>query len=216
MQQQNKIINIKNQIEDFCNKKNITFKKVSIENIDLSYEISTNNQKFIEFIEYIKNHDSLKFDLLTDLFATDYIKEKNIFEISYNLLSLKNNKRLMLKIPINEKEEAMSITKIYSCSVWYEREIFDMFGIKFNGLKDHRRILTDYNFEGHPLRKDFPLTGKYQIKYDTDENKIIREDVSLLQEYREFNFESSWKGYIENNLDKENIPILPGDEKASK
>jgi NADH-quinone oxidoreductase subunit C len=157
------------------------------------------------FLSSIKESEYLRFTMLTDLFVTDFLNRPNRFEIVYNLLSLKLNKRIIVKIDAGEKDFVPSITKIFHVACWYEREAFDMYGVNFSGSHDIRRILTDYDFVGHPLRKDFPLTGYVQVKYDESLEKVVYEPVKLDQEYREFDFSSDWKG---------SKYILPGDEKA--
>ena len=126
----------------------------------------------------------------------------------YSLLSLKLNNRILLKIEVLEDEPVSSVTSLFSAACWYEREAFDMFGIIFDGSHDMRRILTDYGFKGHPLRKDFPLTGHVQVEYDEDLEQVVYEPVVLEQEFRNFDFVSPWKGPGEY--------ALPGDEKATK
>ena len=133
------------------------------------------------------------------------IKER--FTVVYNLLSIEKNLRLRINVPTNSDSLMPSITSMFSAANWYEREVWDMFGILFQGNNDLRRILTDYGFSGHPLRKDFPLTGHKEVRYDEDQKKVIYEDVKLDQEYRNFDFESPWEG---------TDYILPGDEKFVK
>ena len=159
-------------------------------------------------ISFVKKEQSLRFTILTDLFATDFLGDKKRFELSYSLLSLKLNKRLVLKVRLAEEESIQSICKIYSAACWYEREVFDMYGIIFDNAKDLRRILTDYGFKGHPLRKDFPLTGYVEVRYDEKLKEVIYESVTLDQEFRNFDFVSPWQG--------PNKGVLPGDEKATK
>jgi NADH-quinone oxidoreductase subunit C len=159
----------------------------------------------IKLLENLRDDKELRFTILTDLFAADFPDRPKRFEIVYNLLSLKLNKRLVVKIQTSEL--APSIASVFSAATWYEREVFDMFGVTFDGCLDMRRILTDYGFVGHPLRKDFPVTGHLQVRYDENLQKVIYEPVSLDQEFRDFDFVSPWKGpeYV-----------LPGDEKATK
>lgn len=162
--------------------------------------------KILQILDYLKKTKSLHFTLLTDLFASDFPDKKERFEIVYNLLSLEHNKRLIVKIAVNDGEEVPSLDKIHPSSIWYQREIFDMYGISFKNSPDNRRILTDYGFVGHPLRKDFPLTGHLQVKYDEKLEKVVYEKVDLDQDYRNFDFVSPWQG----------PGVLPGDEKAEK
>jgi NADH-quinone oxidoreductase subunit C len=164
--------------------------------------------KIVDLLQFLKKSEDLRFTILTDLFASDFPEKEKRFEVVYNLLSLKLNKRLILKVEITEDEAVDSATEVYAAAGWYEREAFDMFGMVFTGNPDMRRILTDYGFKGHPLRKDFPLTGHLQIKYDDKLEKVIYEPVLLEQEFRNFDFVSPWRGPGEY--------VLPGDEKASK
>jgi len=153
----------------------------------------------------LRDDKTLRFTILTDLFAADFPDRSERFEVVYNLLSLKLNKRLVIKI--HTKESAPSVASLFSTATWYEREAFDMFGIIFDGCPDMRRILTDYGFVGHPLRKDFPVTGHVQVRYDETLEKVIYEPVILDQEFRNFDFVSPWKG---------SEYVLPGDEKATQ
>ena len=155
----------------------------------------------------LKTDKALRFTILTDLFAADFPSREKRFEIVYNLLSLENNERIIVKTHIDDGEEVHTASGIFSASTWYEREVFDMFGVTFTGSPDLRRILTDYGFVGHPLRKDFPVTGHVQVKYDEELQKVIYEPVSLDQDFREFDFMSPWQSPKYT---------LPGDEKATK
>lgn len=155
----------------------------------------------------LKTNKSLRFTILTDLFCADFPSREKRFEIVYNLLSLENNERIIVKTHLDDQEEVSTAVGIFSAATWYEREVFDMFGVTFTGNHDPRRILTDYGFVGHPLRKDFPVTGHVQVKYDEELQKVVYEPVSLDQDFRAFDFMSPWQSpkYI-----------LPGDEKATK
>lgn len=161
----------------------------------------------IPFLELLKDNEELKFTILSDLFGADFLDKAARFEIGYNLLSLKINARLIIKVHAHENEDVPSATKVFSAAGWYEREIFDLYGVNFSDHPDLRRILTDYGFEGHPLRKDFPLTGYVEVRYDEAQEKVIYEPVSLPQEYRKFDFISPWESAHY---------ILPGDEKVDK
>ena len=145
-------------------------------------------------ILYLKTNLNCKFKQLIDITAVDYPKKEKRFEIVYLLLSHENNLRLIIKTNIDEKETVPSITKIFPSANWMEREIFDMYGISFKDHPDLRRILTDYGFDGYPLRKDFPLTGHTEVRYSEEKKKVISESVKLDQEYRDFDFESPWEG----------------------
>ncbi len=156
--------------------------------------IISDNIKLSKIIFFLKDNPTTNFDILIDLCAVDYPNKKKRFEVVYNFLSTSQNLRVRLKINIVEDESIPSISNIYPCANWYEREIFDLFGIHFSNHPDLRRILTDYDFEGYPLRKDFPLTGFIQLRYDNEQKKIINEPVKLDQEYRNFDNLSPWEG----------------------
>ena len=176
-----------------------------------------NNEKYLglvaskddihELIKILKNEEKLKFNQLIDITAIDYPSNEKRFCIIYIFLSLSLNQRLVIKTWINENENLLSITNLFYSANWYERECYDLFGIKFINHPDLRRILTDYNFEGYPLRKDFPLTGHNEVRYDNLEKKVVYEPVNLPQEYRNFDYSSPWEG-LPNEL--------KGDEKADK
>ena len=157
-------------------------------------------------ILYLKTNNKCRFKQLIDITAVDYPEKEKRFKIVYLLLSHENNLRILININIDEKLHVPSITKIFPSANWMEREVFDMYGISFKDHPDLRRILTDYGFEGHPLRKDFPLTGYKEVRYSEDQKKVIYESVKLEQNYRNFDFESPWQGtkYIKDQIkDKE-------------
>ncbi len=159
-----------------------------------------------EVILFLKTNEKCKFRQLTDITAVDYPRKEKRFKLVYLLLSHENNHRLIINSNIKEKTTVPSITKIFPSANWMEREVFDMYGITFKDHPDLRRILTDYGFEGHPLRKDFPLTGYKEVRYSEDQKKVIYESVKLEQNYRNFDFESPWRGtkYIKDQIkDKE-------------
>ena len=153
---------------------------------------------------FLKTNNKCRFRQLIDITAVDYPQKEKRFKIVYLLLSHENNSRIVINIDINEKTSVPSITKIFPSANWMEREVFDMYGISFNNHPDLRRILTDYGFEGHPLRKDFPLTGHTEVRYSESKKKVISEPVKLDQEYRKFDSVSPWEGtkYIKEDLDK--------------
>ena len=154
----------------------------------------------IKTVKTLKENDSLKFNQFIDLTAVDYPNKKNRFEMVYILLSVEFNFRIIIKFFINENDSVESITNLFPAANWYEREVWDLFGIAFNNHPDLRRLLTDYGFIGHPLRKDFPLSGNVEVKYDLNEKKVVYEPVKLTQSFREFDFESPWKGEkLDNN-----------------
>jgi NADH-quinone oxidoreductase subunit C len=169
--------------------------------------VKINHAHLVKFLRKLKESPKLRFTILTDLFAADFPERVNRFEIGYNLLSLKLNERLIIKTFAHENENIPTSSTVFSAANWYEREIFDLFGIEFNGHPDMRRILTDYGFQGHPLRKDFPVTGLVQVRYDAKIEKVVTEPVSLQQAYRSFDFASPWQG---------SDYVLPGDEKSTK
>ena len=156
-------------------------------------------------LTYLRDHGDYLFKQLIDLCAVDYPQRPQRFEVVYHLLSLKYNRRLRLKVHTDETSPVPSITGVYSAANWWEREAWDLFGVSFTGHPDLRRLLTDYGFEGHPLRKDFPLTGYVEVRYDEEKKRVAYEDVNLPQAYRNFETLSPWEGIT---------PLLPGDEKA--
>ena len=166
--------------------------------------IEINIENLYSTILYLKTNDKCRFKQLIDITAVDYPKKEKRFKIVYLLLSHENNLRIIININIDEKTSAPSITKIFPSANWMEREVFDMYGITFNDHPDLRRILTDYGFEGFPLRKDFPLTGHTEVRYSEDKKKVISEPVRLDQQYRDFDFESPWEGtkYINKETKK--------------
>jgi len=155
-------------------------------------------------ILYLKTNNKCRFKQLIDITAVDYPEKEKRFKLVYLLLSHENNLRILININIDEKTHAPSITKIFPSANWMEREIFDMYGIKFSDHPDLRRILTDYGFDGYPLRKDFPLTGHLEVRYSEEKKKVISEPVKLDQEYRDFDFESPWEGtkYVKEEIQK--------------
>jgi len=161
------------------------------------YEAFFNKKDILKIFNTIKDDISFNFDQLIDITAIDYPSREKRFELVYILLSMKNNKRIILKTSIDENESLESLSQIYKASNWYERECYDLFGINFNNHPDLRRIMTDYNFEGHPLRKDFPLTGHNEVHYDDVEKKVVYGPVKLTQAYRDFDYTSPWEGIPE-------------------
>jgi NADH-quinone oxidoreductase subunit C len=168
--------------------------------------VTINSEDLLDVVLLLKTNKNIKFRQLIDITAVDYPENQKRFKIVYLLLSHEFNQRIILSYFINENEKISSLTKIFPSANWMEREVFDMYGIKFNDHPDMRRILTDYGFEGHPLRKDFPLTGHNEVRYSEDEKKVIYEPVKLEQNYRNFDFESPWEGtkYIKNQTKKKN------------
>ena len=165
------------------------------------YQLSLKRPVFIKIVKALKESENLKFNQFIDLTAVDYPNKKNRFEMVYIFLSIENNMRIVLKFSINENDAVDSLTNLFPSANWYEREVWDLFGIVFNNHPDLRRLLTDYGFIGHPLRKDFPLSGNVEVKYDLHSKKVVYEPLNLTQSFREFEFESPWKG---ENLDSNN------------
>ena len=156
--------------------------------------IEVTNENLYSTILYLKTNEKCKFKQLIDITAVDFLQKEKRFKVVYLLLSHENNLRVLINIEINEKTLVESITKIFPSANWMEREVFDMYGIKFKNHPDLRRILTDYNFKGYPLRKDFPLTGHNEVRYDENSKKVLYEPVKLDQNYRDFDSISPWKG----------------------
>ena len=166
--------------------------------------IDVNVEDVVSTILFLKTNEKCKFKQLIDITAVDYPQREKRFKIVYLLLSHENNLRIIINTNINEKIIVPSITKIFPSANWMEREVFDMYGISFKDHPDLRRILTDYGFEGYPLRKDFPLTGHTEVRYSETKKKVITEPVKLDQQYRDFDFESPWEGtkYIKEETQK--------------
>ena len=166
--------------------------------------LTIDNEDLLDVISFLKTNKDTKFRQLIDITAVDYLESPKRFKIVYLFLSHEINQRIILNYFINENEVISSLTKIFPAANWMEREVFDMYGIKFKDHPDLRRILTDYGFEGYPLRKDFPLTGHNEVRYSEDEKKVIYESVKLEQDYRNFDFESPWEGtkYIKEQTRK--------------
>jgi len=176
--------------------------KRNFENVEISEPIQFDNliiyidkKYLLSLLSFLRDDVNLSFKTLLDIFGADMLQIRSPrFEVIYNLLSYKLNNRITIKVALNDQEKVATSSKIFSSAGWYEREIFDMYGIEFEEHEDMRRILTDYNFEGYPLRKDFPLTGYKEVRYDENEKKVIYEPVKLMQEFRNFDFEMPWEG----------------------
>jgi NADH-quinone oxidoreductase subunit C len=160
----------------------------------------------VAFVDFLKTDPACKFSSLVDITAVDHPERADRFDVIYHFLSMYTNARIRLKVAIGEEEMVPSIHTVHPSANWFEREVFDMFGILFSGHPDLRRILTDYGFRGHPLRKDFPTTGYTEVRYDEAQKRVVYEPVKLVQEYRQFDFMSPWEGAKY---------ILPGDEKKA-
>jgi len=158
-----------------------------------------------KLLTFLREDAACQFTILIDITAVDWPERTMRFDVIYNLLSLTHNQRIRVKVACDESDPVPSVTSVYSAAAWYEREVWDMYGIMFSDHPDLRRLLTDYGFEGHPLRKDFPLTGYVEVRYDDEEKRVVYEPVKLTQEFRRFDFMSPWEGAQY---------ILHGDEKA--
>ena len=163
-----------------------------IENNELLVE--TEEAELLEVVQFLKSNENCKFRQLIDIAGVDYPENEKRFELIYLFLSHEHNLRIKLLIKFQINQTIVSLTKIFPSANWMEREVFDMYGVKFKNHPDLRRILTDYGFKGHPLRKDFPLTGFNEVRYSEKEKKVIYESVKLEQNYRNFDFESPWEG----------------------
>jgi len=156
----------------------------------------------IKVINFLKDDKDFQFKQLIDICGVDFPNRVERFEIVYHLLSLSLNQRIRVKLSVKDGDMVPSIVSIYEAANWYEREVWDLYGVIFSDHPDLRRILTDYGFEGHPLRKDFPLSGFTQVKYDDTEKRVVNERVNLVQDFRSFDFESPWEGPEYNNIDE--------------
>ncbi len=162
----------------------------------------------VKLMQYLRDDKECQFKMLLDITAVDYPSRPKRFEVVYNMLSMRQNQRVRVKVSIADGETVPSMLGLFKSAGWYEREVYDMYGIVFSGNPDLRRILTDYGFDGHPLRKDFPMTGYVEVVYDPQSQQVVYEPVSLTQDYRNFDFLSPWEGMTDVQL--------PGDEKAVK
>lgn len=169
---------------------------------ELNIDVAPAN--IVGFVKYLLSDSSCRFSTLVDITGVDYPERAKRFDVVYHFLSMYTNQRVRLRVSVREDEMVSSITDVHPSANWFEREVFDMFGVLFSGHPDLRRLLTDYGFRGHPLRKDFPTTGYTEVRYDEAEKRVVYEPVNLVQEYRQFDFMSPWEGAEY---------ILPGDEK---
>ncbi|WP_375595989.1 NADH-quinone oxidoreductase subunit C [Algihabitans albus] len=177
-----------------------------VESIRGELIVWTRTERVLDLLTQLRDDQNLLFKQLLDITAVDYPDRQHRFEVVYNLLSLKHNQRIRVKLAVEEEAVVPSAAGVFSSAIWLEREVWDLFGIFFGEHPDLRRILTDYGFEGHPLRKDFPLTGYVEVRYDEEQKRVVYEPVKLTQEFRTFDFASPWEGMQ---------GILPGDEKAA-
>lgn len=172
---------------------------------ELTVDVALNNIPGL--VEFLKADQTCKFSTLVDITAVDHPERPKRFDVVYHFLSMYQNQRIRLRVAVREEDMVPSICEVHPSANWFEREVFDMFGILFSGHPDLRRILTDYGFRGYPLRKDFPTTGYTEVRYDEEQKRVVYEPVNLVQEYRQFDFMSPWEGAEY---------ILPGDEKQEE
>jgi len=180
----------------------------TVDNSSVNYgelTLYTHPDRLERLSQFLRDNEKCLFKILLDICGVDYPHKEKRFEVVYHFLSLENNSRIRVIVPISEEEAVPTLSNIFRSAGWWEREAWDMYGIVFLEHKDLRRILTDYDFHGHPLRKDFPLTGYTEVGYDENEQRVVKKPVSLQQDFRDFDFETPWLGVKE---------LLPGDEKA--
>jgi NADH-quinone oxidoreductase subunit C len=205
------MINAKNNIDNFsvlCEPIIAQLGDViaSAETISGELVLNADYRAIIKILTYLRDDIHCQFKVLVELCGVDYPERENRFDVIYCLLSLTHNQRIKVKVQVDENSPIPSVTSVFSSAGWWEREAWDLFGIYFSNHPDLRRILSDYGFEGHPLRKDFPLTGYVEVRYDDQEKRVVYEPVKLTQEFRNFEFLSPWEGVQH---------MLPGDEKAA-
>lgn len=169
--------------------------------------ISVPRERIVEVLTALRDDAACQFEILIDICGVDYPARTERFDVVYHLLSARQNQRLRVKVTTDEDTPVPSAIPVFPAANWFEREAYDMYGILFSDHPDLRRLLTDYGFEGHPLRKDFPLTGYKEVRYDDEQKRVVYEPVKLTQDFRQFDFESPWEGVQY---------ILPGDEKAKE
>ncbi len=189
---------IENNLGDALNRAEIAFGEL---------ELYVRRSEIVNVINFLKNDTMCRFTTLIDICGVDYPSRERRFDVVYHLLSMPHNQRIRVKLTTDEVEPVPSILEVFPAANWYEREAFDMYGIVFDGHPDLRRLLTDYGFEGYPLRKDFPLSGYVEVRYDEARKAVVYEPVNLPQEYRSFDFMSPWEGAKY---------VLPGDDKAEE
>ncbi|WP_444451873.1 NADH-quinone oxidoreductase subunit C [Rhodobacter capsulatus] len=179
---------------------------ISTEVVHGELTVTVKAAAIVGFVQFLRDDAECRFTTLVDITAIDWPERVARFDMVWHFLSMWKNQRIRVKAAVAEDEMCPSITEVYPAANWYEREVFDMFGILFSGHPDLRRLLTDYGFRGHPLRKDFPTTGYIELRYDEVQKRVVYEPVKLTQEYRQFDFLSPWEGAQS---------VLPGDEKRS-
>jgi len=166
----------------------------TVETVSNEHVINVSADKLLALMTFLRDDADLQFAQLVEIAGVDFLEREQRFEVVYMLLSLHKNKRLKVRVVTDEQTAIPSVISVYSSAGWFEREVFDMYGVEFSGHPDLRRILTDYGFEGHPQRKDFPLTGYVEMRYDDEQKKVVYEPVKLNQAYRNFDYESPWEG----------------------
>ena len=171
------------------------------------YCVTVKRDSIVPFLTFLRDDERCLFKQLVDICGADYPDRPQRFDVVYNLLSVKHNTRIRVKLHTNESTPVDSVTNVFKSAIWFERETWDLYGIYFANNPDLRRILTDYGFEGHPLRKDFPLTGYVELRYDEEQRRVVYEPVRLTQDFREFDYLSPWEAMTDTQL--------PGDEKAN-
>ena len=176
----------------------------AITNGELS--VTTTPSGLIELLTFLRDNAACQFTTLVDICGVDYPEREKRFEVVYHFLSMRQNQRIRVRLSVAEDEIVPSVVELFPAADWFEREVFDMYGVMFSGHPDLRRILTDYGFRGHPLRKDFPTTGYVELRFDEEQKRVVYEPVTLVQEYRQFDFMSPWEGAEY---------VLPGDEKEA-
>lgn len=166
--------------------------------------VTTGRDQVVRLLKFLRDDPNCQFKQLVDVCGVDYPEDAERFEVVYHLLSLTQNRRIRVKVRTAEDQPVPTVTGVFASAIWYEREVWDMYGVFFDGHRDLRRLLSDYGFQGHPQRKDFPLTGYVEVRYDDEQKRVVYEPVKLPQEFRNFDFLSPWEG----------LTRLPGDEKA--
>ncbi|WP_341702527.1 NADH-quinone oxidoreductase subunit C [Ferrovibrio sp.] len=169
--------------------------------------VSALADRIVKLLTFLRDDGNCQFTILVDVLGVDWPERPKRFDVVYHLLSMKLNQRIRVKVQTDEETPVPSVTGVFSSAGWFEREVWDMYGVMFSGHPDLRRILSDYGFEGHALRKDFPLTGYVEVRYDEEQKRVVYEPVQLQQEFRRFDFMSPWEGAQY---------VLPGDEKADE
>ena len=165
-------------------------------------------EQIARVLRFLRDDGRCRFEILIDICGVDYPERAERFDVVYHLLSPRLNQRIRVKLSTDDVTPVASVVEVFAAANWFEREAYDMYGILFSGHPDLRRLLTDYGFQGFPLRKDFPLTGYVEVRYDDEKKRVVYEPVKLTQEFRTFDFESPWEGMTDN--------VLPGDEKATR